>query len=175
MGRGGARLGAGRKPSKLRQYSQPIRQFEPVVHAGGLAPEIKPATPQGEVTAEPPEDLPADQRDFWLRYAGLAIEKKTLTPHTVAGFRLLCEQDAEKRVLKETIDRDGRTFIKVTVDGAGQEHQELKAHPLTSALGRTTKHLEALMARFGLAPFGKAELPVQRKAAINPWAEVGQK
>lgn len=127
------------------------------------------------MSAVPPGDLPGDQRDFWHSYAGLAIEKRTLTDHTVAAFRLLCELDAEKRATKTTMDRDGRTFIKVTVDGTGQEHQELKAHPLTSAYGRLAKAVETLMARFGLAPFGKAEAPLTRKTAVNPWAQVAQK
>ena len=123
----------------------------------------------------PPEDMELEQRDFWHRYAALAIEKGTLTPHTVAAFRLLCELDAEKRATKATMDRDGRTFMKVTVDGAGVEHQELKAHPLTSAFGRLAKAVEALMARFGLAPFGKSEVAVVRKASANPWEKVAAK
>ena len=127
------------------------------------------------VSAVPPADLPGEQRDFWGRYAGLAIEKRTLTTHTVAAFLLLCELDAEKRAVKATIEADGRTFLKVTVDGAGVEHQELKAHPLTSNYGRLAKSVETLMARFGLAPFGKAELPMAKKVAVNPWAQVAQK
>jgi hypothetical protein len=127
----------------------------------------------GGVSALPPEDLPAEQRDFWHRYAGLAIEKGTLTAHTVAAFRLLCETDAEKQATKLTMDRDGRTFLKITVDGAGVEHQELKAHPLTSSYGRLAKATEALMARFGLAPFGKPEAPMRRQSAQNPFAALG--
>jgi phage terminase small subunit len=127
------------------------------------------------VSALPPENLPAEQREFWHSYAGLAIEKRTLTSHTVAAFLLLCELDAEKRAVKATIEADGRTFLKVTVDGAGVEHQELKAHPLTSAYGRLAKAVETLMARFGLAPFGKAELPMAKKVAANPWAQVAAK
>src|SRR5688572_236179 len=81
--------------------------------------------------ATPPADVPADERDFWHRYAPLAMEKGTLTKHTEPAFRLLCELDAEKRQTRATLEKDGRTFLKITVDGAGVEHQELKAHPLT--------------------------------------------
>jgi hypothetical protein len=31
------------------------------------------------------------------------------------------------------------------------------------------------MARFGLAPFGKAEPPMAKKVAANPWAQVSEK
>lgn len=158
-GRGGARVGAGRKPTK------PMK-FQPVLQQGGKAEGL---------SSLPPEDLPVEQRDFWHRYASLAMEKGTLTVHTVAAFRLLCETDAEKSATKATIDKDGRTFLKVTVDGSGQEHQELKAHPLTGAYGRLAKATEALMARFGLAPFGKAEAPMRKAPAANPFAAFGGK
>lgn len=159
MPRGGARTGAGRKPQRPR-----VQTFTPAVHQGGRA--------DAAVSLIPPEDLPTDEREFWHRYAPNAIEKGTLTPNTLAGFRLLCEMDAEKRKTRAKMDEDGRTFLKVTVDGAGVEHQELKAHPLTSTYGRLAKAVEALMARFGLAPFGKAEPAARTKPAVNPFAQV---
>lgn len=157
MARGGARLGSGRKPTHFRPLVMTSRPEEDTL------------------SALPPEDLPVDQRDFWHRYAALAIEKRTLTVHTVAAFLLLCELDAEKRATKQTIDADGRTYIKVIVDGTGTEHQELKAHPLTSTYGRLARSVETLMARFGLAPFGKAEIPIVRPKMVNPWQSVAQK
>jgi hypothetical protein len=127
----------------------------------------------GDVSAVPPEDLPVDQRDFWHRCAVRAIDQGTLTADTVAGFRLLCELDVERQATKATIDRDGRTYIKVTIDGAGQEHQELKAHPLKSDYAKLSKAVEGLMARFKLAPMGKAEGRQRAQSvAPNPWAQV---
>lgn len=152
-GWGGARVGSGPKPRSVRR--------KPVA-----------VEPDPGVSPEPPESLPVEQRDFWQSYAGLAIEKRTLTVHTVPAFLLLCELDAEKRATKKTMDADGRTFLKVTVDGAGVEHQELKAHPLTGTYGRLAKAVEALLGRFGLAPFGKAEAPLAKKTVANPWASV---
>jgi phage terminase small subunit len=158
---GGARVGAGRKPAKpiFKLANRPTSD----------------AVEDSGVSAIPPSDLPTDQRDFWHRYAALAIEKRTLTVHTVGAFLLLCEMDAEKRATKATIEKDGRTYVKVTVDGTGTEHEELKAHPLTSAYGRLAKAVEALMARFGLAPFGKAEPILAKAKAVNPWSQVAQK
>lgn len=128
------------------------------------------------VSPIPPSDLPEDQQDFWRRNAPRAIAQGTLTGRTVEAFRLLCEMDLERRETKKTIDRDGRTFIKVTVDGSGQEHQELKAHPLKGDYARLCKSVENLMARFKLAPFGKAEAQVKQKpAAVNAWAALAGK
>lgn len=158
-GWGGARTGTGPKPRARR---------EPLT----VVPDSQ---ERPQVSAIPPEDLPADQRDFWHRYASLAIEKRTLTPHTVGAFRLLCETSAEQLATKAVIQRDGRTYVKAWTDSSGQEHQELKAHPLTSTYGRLSKALEALMARFSLAPFGKPVDPIQKRPAANPWSNVGMK
>lgn len=149
-GWGGMRVGSGQKPHG--------------VGPGGDDP---------GVSEEPPADLPEDQQGFWRTYAPLAIERETLTKHTEASFRLLCEMDAEKRATKATLEKDGRTYIKVICDSSGQEHQELKAHPLTGAYGRLAKHVEALLARFGLAPFGKPVSPTKPKPKANPFSQVG--
>jgi hypothetical protein len=168
MPRGGARVGAGRKPKaeKGRRSSAVAAGSPPNIVSieGGRA---------GELSKAPPANLPEDQQDFWRTYAPLAIDAGTLTKQTEASFRLLCELDAEKRATKETLDRDGRTFIRVTVDGAGQEHQELKAHPLTGSYRQLAQRVETLMARFLLAPFGK---PLEGKkkgsATSSPWMAI---
>lgn len=165
-GHGGARVGAGRKPKDAG-----TRKPAAVVDFAG--PKAAKEAESG-VSKHPPSDLPTDQQAFWLACAPRAMDQGTLTVDTIASFRLLCELDAEKRATKETIDRDGRTYIKVTIDGAGQEHQELKAHPLTSHYRQTAKQVENLMGRFKLAPFGKAETNSRRKQVqtANPWARV---
>jgi phage terminase small subunit len=160
MPRGGARVGAGRKPT--RPFS--------IVGGSENEPDQAPETPKvgadGLLSAEPPKDLPAEQRGFWQRYASLAIERRTLTPHTVPAFRLLCELEAEKEAVKRTIDKDGRTYIKVTVDGSGQEHEELKAHPLKTDYSRLAKQITDLMLKFMLSPFGKpTAAPIKTPAA----------
>ena len=158
MPRGGARVGAGRKPTRpFSIVERPDDAKEP------------PATQEtASLLAVPPADLPPEQRDFWHRYAALAIERRTLTPHTVPAFLLLCELEAEKQAVKRTIDKDGRTYIKVTVDGSGQEHEELKAHPLKTDYSRLAKQVTDLMLKFMLSPFGKpTAAPVKTTAATK--------
>jgi hypothetical protein len=158
-GHGGARVGSGRKPKHPQV-------FTPVLHQGGQAGEIG-------ASAIPPEDLPSDQRAFWASYAPLAIEKGTLTPHTVAGFRLLCELEAEMRACRLEFQEVGRTFEKVTVDGSGQEHREFKKHPAFASYQQLAKDVRVGMLSFGLTAFGKPEAPIKRRPAANPWAAVG--
>ena len=147
MPRGGARIGSGPKPRP--------RPFE-VIEGGGDA---------GKVAQ--PDDMTPDQAAYWVSYAPLAIERRTLTPSTVPAFRLLCELEAEKKAVKATLDKDGRTYIKVTVDGAGTEHEELKALPLKADYAKLAKQVETLMGRFLLAPFGKPLTVAQPKSKAD--------
>ena len=150
--RGGARVGSGQKPQRPRF---------PVVD-GGASP-----------LSKAPDDLPAAQQAFWNRWAKHAIEAGTLNERTVAGFELLCELHAEKLAMRDTIDRDGRTYVKVVVDGTGTEHQELKAHPLVAKHLAITNKVDALMGRFMLTAFGKpSAAPKSKPAGQNVWASV---
>lgn len=160
-GWGGRRVGAGQKPTKPK--------FAPTVHSGGKEPA------ESSLSAVPPEDLPAGQREFWHKYAGFAIEKRTLIPHTEANFRLLCQQAWVMDLMLDKLIRDDWTQVKVTIDGSGQEHREQKAHALLSAYQKCVKQVDSLEARYGLAAFGKAELPMAKKTAVNQWAAVAQK
>lgn len=147
-------MGSGQKP-------QP-RAFVPL--DGGRA---------GEIARTAPADLPAEQRAFWEAHAGAAIEARTLTPQTVSTWRLLCEVDARRAKLLKIIETDGETYVKAWTDSSGQEHQELKKHPLSSEYRGLAKQAEILLGRFGLAPFGKPVVDSKpRKAVTNPWSAI---
>jgi len=161
MPRGGARVGAGRKPAAKRQN---VVAFEP----------IRPVS--DKKLLEPPAFLPESGRALWALWAPLALELKTLTVHHVPAFALLCRLQAEMDATGETIERDGRTQIRVTIDGSGQEHQELKAHPLKPDYRQLAQRVESLLARFCLAPFGKPGTgAVKTGAKVNPWAGIGSR
>jgi hypothetical protein len=106
-----------------------------------------------------PSDLPAEQAAVWGELAPLALTQRTLLAATVQAFRDLCEAIVLKRSMLERIEADGLTYLKVTVDGAGTEHSELKAHPLISQHRGMMQRVEAGLARFRLAPIGKEILP----------------
>ena len=179
MARGGARVGAGRKPKTEQGLCASGDRIYAHGH-GWRSPRdgIKRGIKQPRVVGDSARESPPEQRDFWHRYAARALELGTLTVDTVAAFRLLCELDAEKVAVKQTIDRDGRTYIKVTIDGAGQEHQELNTHPLKGDYRQLSQRVEALMGRFMLAPFGKPPTPTRKRnsqATANPWAAIAAK
>lgn len=152
-GWGGQRTGAGQKPKTVRSAAW--------------------TEPEG-VAAEPPEDLPADQHDFWRRNAPLAIDNGTLRKQTEQAFRELCEQHAEKVAALAQIRQEGRTFLKVTVDGAGQEHQEPKAHALTQYYTKLCTLVKGGLKDFSLSAFGKPVSAAPKKPKPNPWGQLAQ-
>lgn len=77
------------------------------------------------------------------------------------------------RRYERIVDAEGDTFAKVTIDGSGQEHTELKAHPLVAKHLVLANKVDALMGRFMLTAFGKpAAVSKPKKPAANPWAKV---
>ncbi|OFW37638.1 MAG: hypothetical protein A3J29_06080 [Acidobacteria bacterium RIFCSPLOWO2_12_FULL_67_14b] len=125
---------------------------------------------------EPPADLPdvssspalpgvvlTSQQVYWRRWAPHAIEQRTLTPATAAGFRELCEVAAFKDELAARLQRFG-------IDGkAGAERMRTYT--------RLSQRLDAALGRFKLTAFGK---PAdggggrrQEPGAVNPFAQVG--
>jgi hypothetical protein len=145
MPRGGARTGAGRKPK--RQPTEPETPSNIVAIDGGRT---------GDVSRTPPADLPEDQAVVWKTYAPLAMERRTLTQHTVPAFRQLCELEAMKVAIKAQLDRDGLTSAKVTTDvTSGEQHLEIKPHPLLRSYSGITKDIKGLLKDFALCSFGK--------------------
>lgn len=175
MPRGGARVGSGRKP-KARNgvVVAAITRFTPTVVDGGKVEEsAEESKGESNSLSIPPADLPAEQRDFWHRYAQSAIEQGTLTTHTVAGFRLLCGDSAKLSAWERQIAKDGETYLKITIDGSGQEHQEVKAHPLLAPSIRLSQRVDAGLGRFKITANGKPEAGTgRRKPAANPWASI---
>jgi len=139
MGRGGARIGSGRKPKPTREFN--------VIDGG--------ASFDSAGLDLPPDDLTAEEQRFWRQYAPLALERRTLVPATVPGFRLLCRTEATLTRMAADLLRDGDTVMKVTIDGSGQEHQEVKNHPKATRHDRLIKVLDGLLKSFCLTPFGK--------------------
>lgn len=145
-GSGGDRVGSGRRPNDPSVAAvRGSRQRNGAKTAQGAPFPLLPA----------PSDLPADRAVVWNELAPLACGGRTLTAQTVPAFRDLCESIVLKRAMLAQLERDGLTYLKVTVDGAGVEHTELKAHPLVSQYRGMLQRVETGMQRFRLAPMGK--------------------
>lgn len=130
-GSGGLRPGSGRKPEDAVPMDGPL-----------------PVVPM-------PDDLTSAERAVWMLEEREALQNRTLVPATAAAFRELCQQIVFRDTLKAQIDKDGLTYLKVTVDGSGQEHTELKKHPLLSEYRGTCRDIAAARTAFRLRPIGK--------------------
>jgi hypothetical protein len=148
MPRGGARIGAGRKPKTARAHWL-------TGDAGKRNLAVVESPVGGDVVAVkaflPPAALGAEERDYWRTWEPEARANGTLTSATVAGFVLLCEVAADAGRLRARIDADGLMFV---VDGVP------KAHPLLPSYRGQQQRREQLLARYGLAAMGKPAAPV---------------
>lgn len=147
-GWGGPRVGAGRKP----QAKPPVSPF--AMLRGGQQLENALTLPDPAL-CEPPADLPSDQQAFWRVHAPLAVERKTLTKATVPAFKLLCELYAKKVMVGQMVDKGALGGLRIFL--------------------QLCKQVEALMARFCLAPFGKPATSEKPKVTENPWSQVAGK
>jgi hypothetical protein len=145
-GSGGFRLGAGERPEVAGPTDTPL-----------------PTVPE-------PVDLTDDERVVWQELAPHAQAQRTLTAATATRFRLLCRAVVLEGKYEAKILADGLTYIAVTVDGAGNERETLKAHPLCGAHRGMMQRVESGMVAFRLAPIGKplANVPEEKpKSALE--------
>lgn len=166
MPRGGRRVGAGRKRKSAAEHwlsgdaskrglSLVPRSAEAAAADGEMAAPAPELAPVVSIDGAP-AILTTQERAFWDWYAPKALAKGTLTLETEPGMVLLCQVAARRRRLWEQIDADGDKYIAVVVDGAGQERQSLKAHPLLTHARGLDMRVEQLQARFGITSGGKA-------------------
>lgn len=155
---GGTRAGSGEKPSEARVLGL----------IGGRRGEGVELAPPVEIPC--PDWLGAEAKAVWAELAEHAIKARTLVPSTVVAFTRLCKAVVRHAEMEAQIAKDGLTYLKVTVDGSGQQHDELKAHPLISRAGSLESSIKAWMKDFALHPFGKPVIEVKAKA-VDPFAK----
>ena len=143
MGRGGARVGAGRPKKQVPQAGVLLgmdgsRIFDPPAGASQVA---DPAMATLEALRVPPVDLPAPQRAFWEAWAPLAIERRTLVPGHVPGFRQLCRLAWVSSMMEKRLVRLGPATEA--------------AESLLNRYVKIEQRLESALQRFDLTGMGK--------------------
>ncbi len=152
--KGGKRIGAGRKPKskKERWLSGNAGKVNLSLVTSGLPKDVPAAEPLPEV---PAPVLTPSEADLWAQWAPRARARGTLVPETEPGFAQLCEVASKAAKLWSWIDTVGLMFETVTVDGSGQEHRELRKHPLLTEWRGLEARKEMMLARYGLTGDGK--------------------
>ena len=162
-GSGGVRSGAGRKPHSAKILN---------LHGGRSAKGVKRAQEAAEaVPVVVPETLEAEIAAVWADLAPHATTAGTLIPSMVPAFLRLCRAVVKHARWEAQIATDGDTYMKVTIDGAGTEHTEVKAHPLIGKSQTLDNQIRGWFKDFGINPFGK---PLTAPAkAEDPFEEFG--
>jgi hypothetical protein len=157
-GSGGARVGAGRR----RQ----TQQEQWIAGAVSRSPEQAGRKPTAALAPPEPVSRPLDlndaEVDVWEDLAPQALANLTLTPATRFAFRDLVEAIVMRRAMRAAIGEE-----LTVADDKGNE----KAHPLITHHRGMMQRVEAGLARFRLAPFGKEILP-QGDAPADPFADL---
>jgi len=150
MGRGGRRVGAGRKPKDRKGIVLSM--------AGNRREELPPAlTPEErDSLRDPPPELSPAEKKHWRRLAPLAMDRDTLVPATEAGFRELCARMAQV----EAFD------AKIALVGC----DTLDALPFQKERRSWARDLNTSLKDFKLTAFGKPETSGKPKAAPNAFA-----
>jgi hypothetical protein len=115
------------------------------------------------VAVDPPADLTPEQRLVWDQLAPQALAERTLVVATAAAFRDLCMAIVWRDKLGAQIEQDGLTLGGTPPEATCPKCEtvlvfqatELKPHPLLPAHRGWQQRVEAGLARFKLAPFGK--------------------
>jgi hypothetical protein len=162
-GSGGARPGTGPKPKAAHTAH---------VHGSRRQRGAKPVEVPPITLIPAPSDLTEAQLAVWNELAPQACAERTLVASTIRAFRDLCEAIVLKQSMAAAIEANGLTYLKVTIDGAGQEHTEQKANPLLSQHRGMMQRVETGMLRFRLSPMGKEIIPSEVPA--DPFDEFDQ-
>lgn len=156
------RSGAGRKPHSAKILD---------LHGGRSANGVNRPRTAEAASVPTPASLGVDIEAVWADLAPHATTAGTLIPSMVPAFLRLCRAVVKQGRWEAQIARDGDTYLKVTIDGSGQEHTEVKAHPLIGKSQTLDKDIRGWFKDFGINPFGKP-LAVQQKA-VDPFEEFG--
>lgn len=161
MGKGGARIGAGRPKKQLPQSGVLLgmdgsRIFGPP--AGGEAP-ADPSATALDALRVPPADLPKPQREIWAAWAPLAIERRTLVPGHAPGFRQLCRLAWVAGMMERRLARLGPATEA--------------AESLMTRYVKVEQRLESALQRFDLTGMGKPVTDAARKKAPGAGNQFG--
>lgn len=139
MGRGGYRPGAGRKPKPKGVVLGLDGNRRAAKMSSALPPPVTPTERVGLL--EPPEELSGPAKACWRTWAPHAIEERTLTPATEAGFRELCIRMANVHELDArivqlgTASQEALPYLRERRGQAAQLNVSLKDFKL-SAFGK---------------------------------------
>ncbi len=165
MAKGGARVGAGRKPKKGKGTN-----VLPMPGVQAPTTDTAASAAARAVLLEPSTLLPEDEQEIYRRLAPLAVQNGMLTAETVPGLEHLAEVCVTYRKLRKILDDEGwQITVYEEVDGH-QFPMEQKRHPLWPQVQAFAIRRELGLRSFGLLANGKPMSAPDAPAASDPWS-----
>jgi hypothetical protein len=170
MAKGGARVGAGRKPKKkgtnvLTMPGVPPPAVDDQAAAASRAALLEPPAMLANAVGK------EDELQTWTWLAPLAIDTGMLTAQTVPGLAYLCDVIVLHDKLRKILDDEGwQITLYEDVDGH-KFPMEQKRHPLWPQLQAFAIRREQGLRSFGLLANGKPVPTAEGATAGDPWAE----
>jgi hypothetical protein len=168
MAKGGARVGAGRKPKKPKGSNV---LSMPGVHPPPASDDEAAAVARAALL-EPSPLLPEDEQAIYRRLAPLAVSTGMLTLETVPGLEHLCEVCVTYAELRATIKAEGAQVTIYEKDDQGNTFPlKQERHVLWPQLQAFAIRREQGLRSFGLLANGKPVPAAEGASAGDPWAE----
>jgi P27 family predicted phage terminase small subunit len=163
----GAKGRSGGHNAKTSQHHRLSGTFDKRRHTGRVGPTAPPGVPT------PPKPLTGEALAEWERMIERLTALGSLSTADGAVLYRYCHLHAQTERLQADLEQlETSWFLKVTVDGAGQEHQEAKVHPLFAQYRAYVLALRVYLTEFGLTPAsrGRVKLP-EKPTERDPFAE----
>lgn len=165
---------AGNRNSGRRRKSAAQRHLH-----GSVTREHHRARPEPVYTVEapdPPASLSGDAKKEWDRITPMLVEKRLIARvdlAVLAGYCTLFGMVEQGR--REIQSPDFRTtYMKITVDGNGDEHEEPREHPALKSLRANMQLLRPYLTELGLTPATRAKVSPLEEAPEPPAKHLGQ-
>lgn len=105
-----------------------------------------------------PPDLDDDAKKYWKKFAPMLNRIGILTEADGEVFGIMCQIRSRIQKIHRVLETEPYTQEKHTVDGAGQEHTELKKNPFIMMEQEYYKLFRAYASEFGLTPSSRSRL-----------------
>lgn len=165
MGRGGARIGAGR-PRKTN------RELE-LIGKGFRAHKDEATNPAGTPDKPLHVSARAVASEEWDRLVPLVVARRTMSPLYLATMAAYCTCYADYVESELSKSREGftRWVQDVTIDGAGQEHIKLRPHPALKESRDAQREMRAHAQQLGITPATTTRVKADGGQQPKDWLE----
>lgn len=117
-----------------------------------------------------PSHLDQEEVEVWRHYAPLLAADGRLTPKSLDVLARYCTAVVQVRALRAQLRASASIIVTTTIDGAGNERENVKANPLDAMLRQWMAAARALENDLVLNPASLLRVTDQGQAEDDPFA-----